>query len=343
MKKIRNFLKNRSGATAVTFALMLIPIAGVTGLAVDYTRASNDRAELQNAADTAVLSGAQIYDGKDLKPVDKRILESLKANITDYDKRGITKTVTESPGLPPRIVLNLTKSMDTTFMKVLSRNSMNIGVTAVASSALSATDATFTVTNVKGTYYKKISMIVVREDGTKEEVAKVEYTNAQQTDGKGISDPPKGQSKTFSLGKFKYLYFTMLVKKDGCPLGQLNDNNKESSKRKCKPSDDATAKLTPIPSGLSFDDETKLKNGNSVKAFMVQSDNPRDAWRFIEGVGMSVSPKNSDLPIDISQLMDCTGSTKYHGWEDGGGTNTDFEYRLTTGCAYDYSKVLLTQ
>ena len=38
MKKFRNFLKDRSGATAVTFGLLLVPLMGMTGLAVDYSR-----------------------------------------------------------------------------------------------------------------------------------------------------------------------------------------------------------------------------------------------------------------------------------------------------------------
>ncbi|MEP7453103.1 TadE/TadG family type IV pilus assembly protein [Phyllobacterium sp. SB3] len=334
MKKIRNFLKDRSGATAVTFGLMLIPIAGVTGLAVDYTRASNDRSELQNAADAAVLSGAQIYDGKDLKPVDKRILESLRANITDYDKRGITKTVTEQAGVPPRIVLTLAKSMNTTFMKVLNRDTMNIGVTAVASSALTATDATFVITKVKGIYYKKISMIAVRQDGSEAEVASIEYTNPKQIDGEGVSVPKENVGVTFSLGQVKDLYFTMIVKKGGCGIGY------KVSSGKCVKTNDASEKLTEIPENLKFGDYYKRQS--DARAFLVKSNRANDAWRLALDGATTTTP-GEGTAFEMKDLLDCSGTTKYHGWEDGGGSDPDFVYQLKTGCAYDYSRVILTQ
>ncbi len=63
MKRFRDFLKDRSGATALTFALMLVPIMGMTGLAVDYSVATNERATLQDAADAAALAGASVFTG----------------------------------------------------------------------------------------------------------------------------------------------------------------------------------------------------------------------------------------------------------------------------------------
>ncbi len=190
-------------------------MVGMTGLAVDYTRASSDRSQLQNAADAAVLSGAEIYDGKDLKPVNARILESLRANVADYDARGIIKNVTAIESIPPQIVLTLSTSMGTTFMKVLNQDTINVAVKAVASSAISPTEATFNITKVKGICYKKISMIAVRKDGTEHEVASIEYTNPQQVDGQGTSKPEVNKAQTFALGEVSELYFTMIVKKEG--------------------------------------------------------------------------------------------------------------------------------
>jgi len=336
MKKITKFLKNRSGATAVTFAVLLVPLMGMTGLAVDYSRASNDRSKLQNAADAAVLAGASIYVGNNLPAVNTRVLEMLRSNLDNFDSSGATYNVLVTEDVPARIRLSVSKPMETTFMRVLNQNKMDIGVGSEASGALTPVEATFTITKVKGTYYKKISVIVVRENGAQEEVAALEYTNVKQSDGKGVSVPAvNSTSQVFKLGKFKDFYFTMKVKRDGCPIGKKNED-----KTRCVDSNNSNNQLVTIPAGLSFKDEAKLKD--NANAFLVQSNNPNDAWRLaLDGAQTTTAVEKP--PVTMDDLMNCDGSVKRHGWEDGGGSNPDFEYTLKTGCALDYSNVRLTR
>ncbi len=337
MKKFTKFLKDSSGATAVTFGLLLVPLMGMTGLAVDYSRASNDRSELQNAADAAVLAGAAIYVGNNLPAVETRVHEMLRTNLNDFDNSGATYSVSVTDDVPARIALSVSKPMETTFMKVLNQNTMNIAVGSVASGAMTPVEATFTVTKVKGIYYKKISVIVVRENGAEEEVAALEYTNVKLVDGKGVSVPAVNtNSQVFKLGKFKDFYFTMVVKKDGCPIGKRNDN-----KTKCVDSTDSKYQLVTIPANSDYATESKIKD--NANAFLVKSNNPNDAWRLALDGAQSTTPGPSDDPVTMDDLMNCNGSVMKHGWEDGGGSNPDFEYTLKTGCALDYSKIRLTQ
>jgi Flp pilus assembly protein TadG len=341
MKKFTKFLKDRSGATAVTFAVLLVPLMGMTGLAVDYSRASSDRSELQNAADAAVLAGASIYTGSNLPAVETRVLEMLRSNLNNFDSSGATYNVSVTGDVPARIRLSVSKPMETTFMRVLNQNQMDIDVGSEASGALTPVEATFTITHVKGIYYKKISVIVVRENGAQEEVAALEYTNVKQVDGKGVSVPAvDSKSQVFKLGKFKDFYFTMIVKKGGCPIGQKNNNNSDSSKRKCVSSDSSNDQLISIPAGLTFQQEYNLKD--NANAFLVRSDNPNDAWRLALN-GAQSTTAGEKPPVKMNDLMNCDGSTKRHGWEDGGGGTPDFEYTLKTGCALDYSNVRLTR
>lgn len=335
MSKFKQFLRDKRGATALTFGLLLVPLMGMTGLAVDYTRASSQRAELQNAADAAVLWGASTYTGNNLDDVKSRIQKSLRANVPNFDSSGATYNVTVTNDVPARIKLSVARPMQTTFMQVLNLNSMDIATTSIASGALTPVDATFTITKVKGTYYKRISVMVVRENGATEEVAALEYTNASQTDGKGTSVPPvNAQSQTFSLGKFKTFYFTMVVKKDGCPVGKKNVN------KKCTTSTSSNDQITPTPDNLTFQQEKTLKD--NANAFLVRSDRANDAWRLALDGAQSTTEKEGP-PVIMNDLLSCDGSTRRHGWEDGGGGTPDFEYTLKTGCAFDYSKILLTQ
>src|SRR3954447_24740011 len=50
------FGRARAGNFAITFALMLVPIFGAVGTAVDYSKANKARSQLQAAADAASLA-----------------------------------------------------------------------------------------------------------------------------------------------------------------------------------------------------------------------------------------------------------------------------------------------
>lgn len=348
MKKFRDFLKDTSGATALTFGLLLVPLLGVTGLAVDYTRASSDHAELQNAADAAVLWGASTYNGSNLPDVKARIQQSLRANLPGFDASGATYNVSVTNDVPARIKLSLARPMKTTFMQVLNQNSMDIGTTSTASGALTPKSATIKVTNVKGIYYKKISIIVVGADGAEKQVGSIEYKYINNI---GTSNPAVGSTPlTFDLGTYKSFYFTMIVKKDGCPIGMKPSGRNCMDAPKVKSNDPKTPglvndpryQITPTPENLTFADDQSIKNDEKTNAFLVRSDRANDAWRFAEGGAQSTKPGEKE-PIVMNKLMNCDGSVKKHGWEDGGGDTPDFEYTLTTGCAFDYSQIRLTQ
>jgi hypothetical protein len=55
-------LSDRRGNVGMIFGLAAIPLIGAAGLAVDYSRASQVRAELQEAVDAAALAGAAQVD-----------------------------------------------------------------------------------------------------------------------------------------------------------------------------------------------------------------------------------------------------------------------------------------
>src|SRR5262245_1250397 len=57
---LSTFRRDKAGTTAVIFALALMPIMTALGTAIDYARAANARASLQNALDaTALLLGKE--------------------------------------------------------------------------------------------------------------------------------------------------------------------------------------------------------------------------------------------------------------------------------------------
>ncbi len=74
-KMMARFARDETGAVLIVFALALIPILSLTGLAVDHGRASSMKAGLQRDLDVAVLAGAQ------------KLAETGKAKAAEYAAR----------------------------------------------------------------------------------------------------------------------------------------------------------------------------------------------------------------------------------------------------------------
>ena len=72
--------KDRGGATAVLVGATIIPIVGVTGLAIDTTRGYMLRAQLSHAVDAAGLAGGKQLFADDMDAIVQRFFD---ANFPD--------------------------------------------------------------------------------------------------------------------------------------------------------------------------------------------------------------------------------------------------------------------
>ena len=98
---IRNFAKNRSGAFAMQFALMAVPLCVCTGLAIDGGRAFLARFELASALDAAALAvGSTIQEDADLDAVAAKFVamnfktqhdEPVTLELVTDDERAVLK------------------------------------------------------------------------------------------------------------------------------------------------------------------------------------------------------------------------------------------------------------
>lgn len=98
---IRKFTKNRSGAFAMQFALMAVPLCVCTGLAIDGGRAFLARFELASALDAAALAvGSTIQEDADLDAVAAKFVEMnfktqhdepVKLELVTDDERAVLK------------------------------------------------------------------------------------------------------------------------------------------------------------------------------------------------------------------------------------------------------------
>lgn len=92
--------RNSDGAVAATYALALVPIIAMAGLAWDYTRLVGMDTELQNAADQAALAGASQLDRTtgSMQRAANAIQNGLVSNSTllSNDGDGLTVAITDA-------------------------------------------------------------------------------------------------------------------------------------------------------------------------------------------------------------------------------------------------------
>jgi Flp pilus assembly protein TadG len=132
VRKLRQFRKANSGQIAITFAIATIPLVGATGAAIDYSRSSSAKAEMQAALDATALR--LIRSAASLNSTD--LLSSanslFKANFNRPTAQNVQVTGSYDSGSG---VLNLTASAShaTTLMAAIGVHSMDISATSYSS------------------------------------------------------------------------------------------------------------------------------------------------------------------------------------------------------------------
>lgn len=125
------FLRDRRGSYLVLFAVMLIPMVGAVGLAIDTGRGYLVKSKLSYAIDSAGLAAGQLSTSAD--PTTE-IQKYFDANFPQGYMGATVTGPTHSVSADGKVVtLNASASLDTTFMRVLGYNNLDISSTAEVS------------------------------------------------------------------------------------------------------------------------------------------------------------------------------------------------------------------
>src|SRR5919199_4656950 len=92
------FRSDRGGNLAIIFALVLVPLLGAAGVALDYARASALRTELQSALDAAVLDAAQTATGQTAAALTQAVRQKLAARFDSGRLSNFDLAVSNSAG-----------------------------------------------------------------------------------------------------------------------------------------------------------------------------------------------------------------------------------------------------
>jgi Flp pilus assembly protein TadG len=160
LKLIAKFRADQRGNVAVVFGLAAIPILGVAGVALDYTRASHFRSELQTAVDASALAGAvQIEDIE--STVDAYMKASLPGGLTP---NGVTYTLDLQPDT---ITVSANATVPTTIAAIF-KSEMPVSASATASRGNPVRVVDVSVSNFNSDAWdaNSIYWYIVPEDGS---------------------------------------------------------------------------------------------------------------------------------------------------------------------------------
>ncbi len=128
--RLKAAVNDRTGGIAPFFALLLVPLLGSLGAAIDYGAAVGVRDRMQEALDIAVLEGARVAKGgAGTDTVRGKAETSFDQNIVGVGLTDITRSFTPSSGLVAGVA---TATQDTSFIGILGIETIDIQVTAQA-------------------------------------------------------------------------------------------------------------------------------------------------------------------------------------------------------------------
>src|SRR4051794_26756333 len=127
---LRRFLRARGGIIAVIFALTTIPVVGLVGAAVDYSRANSAKAAMQAAVDATALILSKDAATLTSAQMNQKAIDYFYAMFNRTEVTNIAITPVYSTTDATQLVLTGTGKVPTTLTKILGFQQLNIGVSS---------------------------------------------------------------------------------------------------------------------------------------------------------------------------------------------------------------------
>jgi Flp pilus assembly protein TadG len=125
------FLKDRRASVAPMFALAIIPIFGLVGAAIDYSRANSVRTAMQAAADSTALMLSKDASSLTASQLATKASGYFQAMFNRPEALNLTITPTYSTTGGSQLTITASASVNTSFMKIMGYPQLTVGTTAV--------------------------------------------------------------------------------------------------------------------------------------------------------------------------------------------------------------------
>jgi Flp pilus assembly protein TadG len=129
-RALHSFGSADSGNVLITFTLALLPIMGVVGAAVDYSRANSDKAAMQAAIDATALWLSKNAATLTAAQLNQNATNHFNAVFTRTDVTNIAVTPTYTTSGGTQLVVTGTGSVPTKFMGLMGFSSLAINVSS---------------------------------------------------------------------------------------------------------------------------------------------------------------------------------------------------------------------
>lgn len=197
LNRLRDFATDQRGVVAIIFGLAAIPVIGLTGASMDYSRAADVQSQLQGALDASVLSAAQQRDMTD-NQVEAYMRAQIEAHMSGSLGTGTLVLNITRGGEDNVLVANATMQIDTTLLGIMGINHITVGVDSAVAADFASLEIALVLDNTGSMRHSgRISSLreaaldfieVVTDDGTSDKVliSLVPYT-AQVNIGNGAN------------------------------------------------------------------------------------------------------------------------------------------------------------
>src|SRR6267378_3625954 len=118
---------DKRGSVAPMFALAIIPVIGLVGAAVDYSRANSLKTGMQSALDATALAMAKLAPTLTTSQLQTQTNAYFQALFTKADAKNLVLTPTYSTSGGSQLTIAASGKMDTAFMGIMGYSSLNIG------------------------------------------------------------------------------------------------------------------------------------------------------------------------------------------------------------------------
>jgi Flp pilus assembly protein TadG len=129
---LRNFLTSAHGNVGLMFGLALVPVVGLAGAAVDYSRTNDVRSGLQSAVDATSLMLAKEAATVSAAQLNADAAKFFTANFNRPDITGATASATYTSGTNSQLKVTASASVPTAFMKIMGFDSIGVSASSTA-------------------------------------------------------------------------------------------------------------------------------------------------------------------------------------------------------------------
>lgn len=127
---VLEFLRDRRGNVAPIFALAIVPIIGLVGAAIDYSRASAARAELQSALDATALMLSKESTGQTDEQLTSKADAYFRALFKRPEAQSVTIKASQTTTNGQALTVSGSGKIETSFTKLIGLAEMGIASSA---------------------------------------------------------------------------------------------------------------------------------------------------------------------------------------------------------------------